>query len=40
MYLVTCPWEADHTEAFGAKDTAVFEDPSNGHCVSTVSRTL
>ena len=31
MYLVTCPWESDHTEAFGAKDTAVFEDPSNGH---------
>ena len=31
MYLVTCPWESDHTEAFGTKDTAVFEDPSNGH---------
>ena len=27
MYLVTCPWENEHTESFGAKDTAVFVDP-------------
>ena len=29
MYLVTCPWEADHTQDFGHKDTAVFVDPTD-----------
>ena len=29
MYLVTCPWENEHTESFGAKDTAVFVDPQS-----------
>ena len=30
MLLVTCPWDAEHTQDFGAKDTAVFEDPTGG----------
>lgn len=30
MYLVPCPWESEHTEDFGAKDTAVFVDPTDG----------
>ena len=30
MYLVSCPWESEHTESFGAKDTAVWVDPETG----------
>ena len=30
MYLVDCPWEHEHTQDFGHKDTAVFVDPTNG----------
>ena len=30
MYLVDCPWESEHTQDFGHKDTAVFVDPTNG----------
>ena len=30
MYLVPCPWESEHTEDFGAKDTAVFVDQTDG----------
>ena len=29
MYLVSCPWENEHTEDFGARDTAVFVDQDN-----------
>ena len=31
MYLVSCPWESEHTESFGAKDTAVWVDPETGN---------
>lgn len=30
MYLVACPWEQEHTQSFGEKDTAVFVDPESG----------
>ncbi len=30
MLLIDCPWENQHTTAFGHKDTAVFEDPITG----------
>ena len=29
MYLVACPWEQEHTQSFGEKDTAVFVDPTD-----------
>ena len=29
MYHVKCPWENEHTEAFGVRDTAVFVDPTD-----------
>ena len=29
MYHVKCPWEGEHTEAFGVRDTAVFVDPAD-----------
>ena len=29
MYLVDCPWESEHTQDFGHKDTAVFVDPTD-----------
>ena len=30
MYLVSCPWESEHTTDFGEKDTAVWVDPETG----------
>lgn len=30
VYFVDCPWENEHTQDFGHKDTAVFVDPIDG----------